>query len=55
MRGGNSRVLEAEPAERFSAALPAGQLVTVPDCGHNVQSQNTPGFLDAIGPFLERI
>jgi pimeloyl-ACP methyl ester carboxylesterase len=55
VRGGNSKVLEAEPAERFRAALPVGQLVTVPDCGHNVQSQNTPGFLDAIGPFLETI
>ena len=29
-----------------------GTLETVPDCGHNVHSQNTSGFLEAITPFL---
>jgi pimeloyl-ACP methyl ester carboxylesterase len=53
VRGGDSRVLTAEAAERFAAALPDGRLVTVPRCGHNVHSQNTAGFLDAVLPFLD--
>jgi len=52
VRGAESAVLEPEAAERFAAALPQGRLVTVPACGHNVHSQNTPGFLAAIAPFL---
>ena len=36
----------------FREALPQGQLVTVPKCGHNVHSQNTLGFIDAVGEFL---
>lgn len=52
LRGENSNVLEPDAAERFAAALPAGQFVTVPDCGHNVHSQNTLGFLAAVEPFL---
>ncbi len=55
VRGGESNVLEPEAAERFVAALPKGQLVTVPSCGHNVHSQNTPGFLQAIAPFLDDV
>lgn len=53
VRGGNSRVLAPDAATRFAAALPQGQLVTVPDCGHNVHSQNTAGFLAAVQPFLD--
>ncbi len=52
VRGGQSNVLEPEAAERFANALPDGQLVTVDRCGHNVHSQNTPGFLEATTPFL---
>jgi len=52
VRGSESNVLLPEPAERFAAALPQGRLVTVPECGHNVHSQNTVGFLQAIEPFL---
>ena len=52
VRGAESRVLEPEHAEAFAEALPAGQLVTVPKCGHNVHSQNTPGFLEVLLPFL---
>ena|SRR5437867_3554242 len=29
-----------------------GHLVTVPDVGHNVHGDNTPGCLEAIAPFL---
>jgi pimeloyl-ACP methyl ester carboxylesterase len=52
VRGEQSNILEPEAADRFVTALPAGKLVTVPDCGHNVHSQNTSGFLDAVAPFL---
>ena len=41
--------------QRFVDALPNGQLVTVPNCGHNVHSGNTPGFLDAVRPFLDAV
>lgn len=55
VRGAESNVLEASAAERFAAALPNGELVVVDGCGHNVASQNTPGFLAAVKPFLERV
>jgi pimeloyl-ACP methyl ester carboxylesterase len=52
IRGAESNVLEPEGAEAFVRALPNGELVTVPDCAHNVHTQNTPGFLAAVQPFL---
>ena len=52
VRGENSNVLDPNAAERFVNALPQGQLITVPACGHNVHSQNTSGFLEAIKPFV---
>ena len=52
IRGGDSEVLEPAAAERFAAALPRGQLATVPKAGHNVHGQNTPGFLAALRPFI---
>ena len=52
VRGADSDVFEPDAAERFAVALPRGRLVTVANCGHNVHSGNTPGFLDAINPFL---
>jgi len=55
VRGANSRILAPEAAERFRDALPQGQLVTVPDCGHNVHGQNTSGFIAAIEGFLARL
>ena len=55
VRGGESDLLTADAAERFVAALPAGRLVTVPKAGHNVHSGNTPGFLDAVVPFIDEM
>jgi pimeloyl-ACP methyl ester carboxylesterase len=52
VRGGESDVLLADAAERFIQALPNGRMVTVPNVGHNVHGGNTPGFLEAVGPFL---
>jgi pimeloyl-ACP methyl ester carboxylesterase len=55
VRGAKSNILTPEAAERFAAALPAGRLVTVPDCGHNVHGQNTKGFIEAVGGFVETL
>ena len=55
LRGEHSNILAADAAERFVAALPDGELRTVSDCGHNVHSGNTAGFLAAVAPFLTRI
>jgi|TARA_B100001964_G_scaffold229325_1_gene281485 pimeloyl-ACP methyl ester carboxylesterase len=55
VRGGDSNVLTADAAQRFVSALPNARLETVADCGHNVASQNTLGFLAAITPFLTEI
>ena len=52
VRGGKSQVLLADAAERFIDSLPDGHLVTVADVGHNVHGGNTPGFLEAVRPFL---
>ena len=52
IRGERSNILEAEVAQRFVAGLPNARLVEVSDCGHNVHSQNTPGFLEALTPWL---
>jgi pimeloyl-ACP methyl ester carboxylesterase len=53
VRGANSNILEADAAERFRDALTHGTLVTVPDCGHGVPSQNTLGFLAALVGYLD--
>ena len=53
VRGEDSRILTEAAAQRFCDALPRGTLVTVPNCGHNVHGQNTPGFIAAIMPFLQ--
>jgi pimeloyl-ACP methyl ester carboxylesterase len=55
VRGGESAVLDPEAATRFAEAMPDGRLVTVPACGHNVHSQNTTGFLEAVAPFLAQL
>ena len=53
VRGANSGILTADAAQRLRDALPRGELVTVPDCGHNVHGQNTKGFVAAVGGFLD--
>ena len=55
VRGENSNVFTPEAGERLIGALPDARLVTVPNCGHNVHSQNTPGFLAAVRPFLDEV
>jgi pimeloyl-ACP methyl ester carboxylesterase len=55
VRGAESDVLEQAAAERFVATMSNARLVTVPATGHNVHSGNTPGFLEAIRPFLSSL
>ncbi len=55
VRGENSNVFTPEAGERLTGTLPDARLVTVQDCGHNVHSQNTPGFLAAVEPFLDEV
>ena len=55
VRGAESNIFLPDAAERFVAALPQGHLVTVENTGHNVHSGNTPGFLDAVTPFLAEV
>ncbi|MBS0644388.1 MAG: alpha/beta hydrolase [Proteobacteria bacterium] len=55
VRGETSNILEPDAAERFADAMPQGQLVTVPNCGHNVHGQNTLGFIAALNAFLDRV
>lgn len=55
LRGANSNVLEAKAANRFAGRLTQARLVVVPNCGHNVASQNTTGFLKALRPFLDEL
>ena len=52
VRGENSNILAPEAAESFRNALPKGELVTVANCGHNVHSQNTLGFIEVVDHFL---
>ena len=39
-------------AEEFAKAVQDGRWVQIEKCGHNVHTQNTPGFLEALRPFL---
>jgi pimeloyl-ACP methyl ester carboxylesterase len=55
VRGEHSNIVQPAEAQAFAEALPQGRFVEVPKCGHNVHTQNTPGFLDAIRPFLEEV
>jgi pimeloyl-ACP methyl ester carboxylesterase len=55
VRGESSNVLIPVDAQAFVDALPQGRFAEVPKCGHNVHTQNTPGFLDALRPFLDAV
>lgn len=52
IRGADSAIFTSDGANRFVEAVPDGRLVTVERAGHNVHGQNTPGFLEALVPFL---
>lgn len=52
IRGEQSNVLPIDAAERFRSVLRDAECVTVANCGHNVHSQNTEGFLEVLLPFI---
>lgn len=52
VRGEHSKVVAPADAQAFVEALPQGHFAEVANCGHNVHTQNTPGFLEALRPFL---
>jgi pimeloyl-ACP methyl ester carboxylesterase len=51
MRGEKSRILSAAVAER-SARLGSGEVVAIPDAGHNVSQQNPEAVAAALASFL---
>ena len=52
VRGGRSRVLPQSTAERLVGRIPDGELVVVPDAGHNVQEDNPAALITALRAFL---
>ncbi len=52
VRGGRSRVLTEEAAERFAGLFRDGDWMVVPDAGHNVQEDNPKVLAEAIRAFV---
>jgi esterase len=52
LRGGNSDILSPEAAEETVAALPNATLVTIPNTGHNIPSDDPRAFREAVKAFL---
>lgn len=53
LHGERSRIVTADEAERFAAALPDARVVHVQDAGHTVHSDNPAAFLNAVRVFLK--
>jgi pimeloyl-ACP methyl ester carboxylesterase len=53
--GAESEVYGAAEAAGFADALPDGRWTTVEGAGHNVQGDNPPGLVGALGEFLAEI
>ncbi|WP_225728209.1 MULTISPECIES: alpha/beta fold hydrolase [unclassified Nocardia] len=54
VRGERSRVVTRTTAERLIARIPYGELVSIPDAGHNVQEDNPAALITALRDFLTR-
>ncbi|MFE0176200.1 alpha/beta fold hydrolase [Streptomyces sp. NPDC059002] len=54
VRGARSKVLSEAAAERLVGRVPHGELVVVPDAGHNVQEDNPAALITALHAFLTR-
>ncbi|WP_214325750.1 alpha/beta fold hydrolase [Nonomuraea sediminis] len=52
VRGERSKVLPQATAERLVGRIPDGQLVVVPDAGHNVQEDNPAALIAALRVFF---
>ncbi len=55
VRGAESEVVRAEALDELRAMNPHAELVTVPTAGHMIPWDNLPGFLKAVGAFLDRV
>lgn len=55
VRGGISKVMLEEDAERLRAALPDGRRVTIPNAGHTVQGDQPKLFAAALRDFFAEI
>ncbi|GAB2630585.1 alpha/beta fold hydrolase [Nocardia goodfellowii] len=54
VRGARSRALPQAAAEQLIERIPDGQLVVIPDAGHNVQEDNPAALVTALRAFLTR-
>ena len=54
VHGGASPVLTRAMAERFAAAAPNLELVTIPEAGHSVAGDKPEEFLKCVSSFLDR-
>lgn len=54
VRGERSRVVPQATAERLVGRIPYGELVVIPDAGHNVQEDNPAALITALHTFLTR-
>ena len=55
VHGGDSKVIRREDAERLAAAIPRGEVVTIPGAGHTVQGDQPVRFAAALTEFLGRV
>jgi pimeloyl-ACP methyl ester carboxylesterase len=55
LRGAGSAFLSKSQAEKLTARLPRGTLITVELAGHAIMSDNPKGFQKALIPFLFKI
>jgi len=53
INGAESDILAPDAAQRMVAAMPRGQLATVPGAGHSVMGDNPEGFYQAVKTFLD--
>jgi pimeloyl-ACP methyl ester carboxylesterase len=55
INGAESDILAPDAAQRMVAAIPRGQLATVPGAGHSVMGDNPEGFYQAVQTFLDKL
>jgi pimeloyl-ACP methyl ester carboxylesterase len=56
LRGGRrGSIVTDEVAARWRESLPAAELATLPDAGHDLWGRDAEAYLAALLPFLERI
>jgi pimeloyl-ACP methyl ester carboxylesterase len=53
--GEHDRAVPLEQSLRLAAALPAAEMVTIPECGHLPHEECPEAFLQAVHDFLSRL